>query len=65
MTLDRQKRNSEIENETENVELGALLLLCFVIMNFCKLIEFVIFSHTFVRFAFYCLILGVNSIKLL
>ena len=57
--LSRQKHNSEIiENEIENVELGALLLLCFVInMNFCKLIDCVIFSHTFVRFAFYCLIL--------
>lgn len=50
--LSRQKHNSEIiENEIENVELGALLLLCF------KLIDCVIFSHTFVRFAFYCLIL--------
>ena len=67
MILGRQKHNSEIiENEIENVELGALLLLCFVInMNFCKLTDCVIFSHTFVRFAFYCLILGVNSIKLL
>lgn len=57
--LSRQKHNSEIiENEIENVELGALLLLCFVInMNFCKLIDCVIFSHMFVRFAFYCLIL--------